>query len=77
MTSTFRIAHQAFLLINGKVAASGTPDYLANGDNEVSRSFILASGVDYQNIPRITDGNGSASGETAVIRYTDDRGAAE
>ena len=77
MTSTFRIAHQAFLLINGRVAAEGTPDYLANGDNQVARDFIRASGVDYQNISRITDGaEGGTSGET-VIRYTDDRGAAE
>jgi phospholipid/cholesterol/gamma-HCH transport system ATP-binding protein len=79
MTSTFRIAHQAFLLIDGMVAAEGTPDYLANGDNEVARKFIRASGVDYQNIERITDGGPTATDEPVVIRYNnnDERGAAE
>src|SRR6185369_11066261 len=33
MTSTFRIAHQAVLLVDGRVVASGTPDDLAYGDN--------------------------------------------
>lgn len=46
MTSTFRIAHRAFLMIDGLVAAWGTPDDLAFGDNTVSREFIAASGID-------------------------------
>jgi phospholipid/cholesterol/gamma-HCH transport system ATP-binding protein len=45
MASTFRIAHRAYLLIDGEVAAAGTPEELAYGDNEVARSFIAASGV--------------------------------
>jgi phospholipid/cholesterol/gamma-HCH transport system ATP-binding protein len=52
MASTFRIAHRAFLLIRGKVVASGTPDELANGENEVARDFIEKSGIDTANIPR-------------------------
>lgn len=53
MTSTFRIAHQAFLMIDGRVAAHGTPDELAFGDNTVSREFIAASGVAPDRIPRV------------------------
>jgi phospholipid/cholesterol/gamma-HCH transport system ATP-binding protein len=53
MTSTFRIAHQAFLMIDGLVAAHGTPDELAFGDNTVSREFIAASGVAPDRIPRV------------------------
>jgi phospholipid/cholesterol/gamma-HCH transport system ATP-binding protein len=45
MASTFRIAHHAYLLIDGEVAAAGTPEELAYGDNEVAREFIAASGV--------------------------------
>src|SRR5262249_13789128 len=69
MTSTFRIAHQAILLVEGRVVAEGTPDDLAYGDNEVAREFIAASGVAPDRISRV----GESSGE-AVIRY---RGAAE
>lgn len=53
MTSTFRIAHQAILLIQGQVAASGTPDELAYGGNEVARQFIAASGVAPDRVSRV------------------------
>jgi phospholipid/cholesterol/gamma-HCH transport system ATP-binding protein len=53
MTSTFRIAHQAFLLVGGEVVASGTPDELAYGDNEVARNFINASGIAPDRISRV------------------------
>ncbi|KAK4044944.1 hypothetical protein OUZ56_032350 [Daphnia magna] len=46
IASIFRIAHQAILVIHGKVVAAGTPDELAYGDNEISRDFIDKSGVD-------------------------------
>ena len=69
MTSTFRIAHQAILLVDGRVVASGTPDELAYGDNEQARGFIAASGVAPDRISRVGDQPGDA-----VIRY---RGAAE
>jgi phospholipid/cholesterol/gamma-HCH transport system ATP-binding protein len=52
MASTFRIAHRAFLVIQGLVVAHGPPDELANGASEVARDFILKSGVDVNNIPR-------------------------
>jgi len=74
MTSTFRIAHQAFLLIEGQVAASGTPDELAYGDNQVAREFINASGIAPDRISRVNH-EAEPSGEQ-VIRYRD-RGAAE
>jgi phospholipid/cholesterol/gamma-HCH transport system ATP-binding protein len=66
MTSTFRIAHQAFLLINGEVAASGTPDELAYGDNKISREFIAASGIAPDRISRVGDREAE---ESSVIRY--------
>ena len=53
MASTFRIAHKAFLLIKGQVVASGAPDELANGDNEVARDFIEKSGVDTRSVKRV------------------------
>lgn len=60
MASTFRIAHQAFLLIRGKVAAAGAPEALADpARNKVSYDFIVASGVAYERLSRpalLTDG---------------------
>jgi phospholipid/cholesterol/gamma-HCH transport system ATP-binding protein len=55
MASCFRIAHQAFLLVEGQVVARGTPHELAFGDNAVSREFIAKSGVSLENIDRIVD----------------------
>jgi len=53
MTSTFRIAHRAVLLINGEVAAAGTPDQLADpAYNETSHSFIEASGIAWERLSR-------------------------
>lgn len=53
MASAFRIAHQAFLLIQGKVAAAGTPEELADASkNKVSHEFIMASGVAYERMSR-------------------------
>ncbi|WP_437728121.1 ABC transporter ATP-binding protein [Sorangium sp. So ce861] len=53
MASTFRIAHQAFLVIQGRVVASGTPDELASGDNEQARQFIAAAGVAPEKVSRV------------------------
>ena len=53
MASTFRIAHRAFLLIQGKVVASGTPDDLLTGGNEEARNFVLKSGVDTTHLDRV------------------------
>ncbi len=53
MASTFRIAHQAVLLIQGRVVASGSPDALVNGKNEVAREFIQASGVAIERVSRV------------------------
>jgi phospholipid/cholesterol/gamma-HCH transport system ATP-binding protein len=66
MASTFRIAHQAFLVIQGQVVASGKPDELAYGDNEVAREFIAASGVAPDRISRVDK---PPKPEEAVIRY--------
>lgn len=53
MASTFRIAHKAFLLIRGEVAASGTPEELADpATNKISHEFIEASGVAWNTISR-------------------------
>ena len=55
MTSTFRIAHKAFLLIRGNIAAEGTPEQLADPQrNTISHEFIEASGVAYDRLSRRT-----------------------
>lgn len=54
IASCFRIAHQAILLIKGKVEAHGTPDSLLDGGSEVAREFIRNSGVDVHGIDRVT-----------------------
>jgi phospholipid/cholesterol/gamma-HCH transport system ATP-binding protein len=51
MTSAFRIAHQAYLLADGRIAAQGTPDEILHG-SEATRKFIDASGVDVSRISR-------------------------
>lgn len=54
IASCFRIAHQAVLLIQGRVEAVGTPDSLLSGDSEVARDFIRNSGVDVRSLSRVT-----------------------
>jgi phospholipid/cholesterol/gamma-HCH transport system ATP-binding protein len=61
MASTFRIAHQAFLVVNGLVIAQGRPDELAHGDCEDARTFIAASGVATERLSRVTDGKPAAA----------------
>jgi phospholipid/cholesterol/gamma-HCH transport system ATP-binding protein len=46
MASALRIADHIYLLAEGKVAASGTPDELASGKSDLALRFIQASGVD-------------------------------
>lgn len=53
IASCFRIAHQAVLLIKGKVEASGTPDALLDSGSEVARDFIRNSGVDVSSVGRV------------------------
>lgn len=56
IASCFRIAHQAVLLIKGRVEASGPPDALLDGESDVAREFIRNSGVDVHSLDRVTDG---------------------
>lgn len=65
MASTFRIAHQAFLVVNGRVIASGRPDELASGDNDEARRFIAASGVATDKVSRV-DTKGLPAPEAAI-----------
>jgi phospholipid/cholesterol/gamma-HCH transport system ATP-binding protein len=46
MASAMRIADKIFMLAEGRLAASGTPDELASGKSDVALRFIQASGVD-------------------------------
>lgn len=55
IASCFRIAHQAILVIQGKVEAAGPPDALLNGPSEVAREFIRNSAVDTVHLDRVTD----------------------
>jgi phospholipid/cholesterol/gamma-HCH transport system ATP-binding protein len=64
MASTFRIAHQAFLLVDGQVVAAGKPDDLAYGDSQVAREFIAASGVAPEKVSRVGD-----APDEAAVRY--------
>jgi phospholipid/cholesterol/gamma-HCH transport system ATP-binding protein len=68
MASTFRIAHQAFLVIQGQVVAHGTPDELAYGENEISREFIAASGIAPERISRV-NGLKPTSSETNSVKF--------
>jgi phospholipid/cholesterol/gamma-HCH transport system ATP-binding protein len=52
MASAFRIAHHACLLVEGRIAAQGTPDELLSGSDEAARAFIAASAVDTARISR-------------------------
>jgi phospholipid/cholesterol/gamma-HCH transport system ATP-binding protein len=52
ITSCFRIAHQAVLLIKGEIVARGRPEELAHGPSDVARRFIGESGVDVDAITR-------------------------
>jgi phospholipid/cholesterol/gamma-HCH transport system ATP-binding protein len=52
MASAFRIAHHACLLVEGRIAAEGTPDELLSDANDAARTFIEASAVDTARISR-------------------------
>jgi phospholipid/cholesterol/gamma-HCH transport system ATP-binding protein len=54
IASCFRIAHQAVLLIEGRVEASGPPDALLSGPSRIAREFVENSGVDVAHIDRVT-----------------------
>lgn len=65
ITSCFRIAHQAILLIGGKIVARGTPDELASSKDDTVRDFIEKSGVDVGHVSRVPSGTFSAAHEPA------------
>jgi phospholipid/cholesterol/gamma-HCH transport system ATP-binding protein len=50
MAGALQIADRIFVLSKGKVAASGTPRELAEGDNQIVREFIDSSGVDTERL---------------------------
>ena len=52
IASCFRIADQAILLVRGNIIATGSPEDLAHGDNDLAREFIEKSGVDVDSITR-------------------------
>jgi phospholipid/cholesterol/gamma-HCH transport system ATP-binding protein len=58
IASCFRIAHQAVLVIQGKVEAAGPPDALLEGPSDVAREFIRNSAVDTAHLERVTDHKG-------------------
>jgi phospholipid/cholesterol/gamma-HCH transport system ATP-binding protein len=66
MASTFRIAHQAFLVIQGQVVAHGKPDELAYGASETARNFIAASGIAPEKVSRVTDGKAEPGDKPAA-----------
>ena len=54
IASCFRIAHQAILLIRGRIVARGRPDELAEGDSDEAKDFVRQSGVDLNAIGRVS-----------------------
>jgi len=62
IASCFRIAHQAVLLIKGRVEAAGPPDALLDGDSDIAKDFIRNSGVDVASLDRVTDPSLRAKG---------------
>ena len=65
IASCFRIAHQAVLLIQGKVEAYGPPDSLVDGESEIARDFIRNSGVDVHGLSRVTQSSAVPPGHVA------------
>ncbi|MFS8067548.1 MAG: ABC transporter ATP-binding protein [Byssovorax sp.] len=59
ITSCFRIAHQAILMMDGKIIARGSPDEIA-GRSETARRFIEQSGIDVERVSRVPSGRLSA-----------------
>ncbi len=53
IASCFRIAHQAVLLVHGRVEACGPPDALLDGSSDVARDFVRNSGVDIASVGRV------------------------
>ncbi len=53
IASCFRIAHQALLVIQGKIVARGKPDDLVHGDSDIAKEFIRKSGVDLERVGRV------------------------
>ena len=45
MAGAIEIADRIFVLAKGRMAASGTPRELVEGDNEIVREFIGSSGI--------------------------------
>jgi phospholipid/cholesterol/gamma-HCH transport system ATP-binding protein len=54
IASCFRIAHQAVLLIEGRVEAAGPPDTLLEGHSDVARDFVRNSAVDVGTVGRVS-----------------------
>lgn len=54
IASCFRIAHQAVLLVGGRVEASGPPDALLTGRSDVARDLVRSSAVDVAHVGRVT-----------------------
>jgi phospholipid/cholesterol/gamma-HCH transport system ATP-binding protein len=61
IASCFRIAHQAILLIKGRIVARGTPDALVDGANAEAKKFVEMSEVDIKHVSRV--GKADPSGE--------------
>jgi phospholipid/cholesterol/gamma-HCH transport system ATP-binding protein len=45
MAGALQIADRIYVLSKGRIAASGSPDELSRGDNEIVREFIASSGI--------------------------------
>jgi len=66
ITSCFRIANQAILLMDGKIVACGTPDELATSHDELTHDFIEKSGVDVEHVSRVPSGTFAAHEDPGI-----------
>lgn len=53
ITSCFRIAHRAVLMMDGRILASGKPDDLAASPDGTTHDFIEQSGIDVEHVSRV------------------------
>lgn len=66
MAGALQIADRIFVLSKGKVAASGTPRELSEGDNQVVREFLSSSGIATERLLAEHDQRVALAGDSAT-----------
>jgi phospholipid/cholesterol/gamma-HCH transport system ATP-binding protein len=71
MAGALQIADRIFVLSKGRMAASGSPRELSEGDNQVVREFLTSSGIATERLLREHDQRMADRGEGASSTYRD------